>query len=104
MSRYIDADKFKKELEQSCVYKAIVLNILDRQPTADVAMDKQIETIFREILIAIETGTTEATNIVVNSTTVLDFRKILIHTGEMYAGCIGKAICEVFKKYTEEVK
>lgn len=67
-------------------------------------MDKQIETMVREILVAIETGTTEATNKVVNSTKVLDFREILIHTGNMYAGCIGKAICEVIKKYTVEVK
>jgi hypothetical protein len=64
-------------------------------------MDKQIETMVREILVAIETGTTEATIKVINSTKILDFRAVLIHTGEMYSGCIGMAICQVIKKYTE---
>lgn len=64
-------------------------------------MDKQTENMVREILVAIETGTAEANNKVVNSTTNLDFRDLLVHTGEMYAGCIGMAVCEVIKKYTE---
>jgi hypothetical protein len=64
-------------------------------------MDKQTETMLSEILVAIETGTTEATIKIINSTTTLDFREVLIHTGEMYSGCIGMAICKVIKKYTE---
>lgn len=67
-------------------------------------MDKETEKILSEILEAIEIGTAEANNKVVNSTTNLDFRDLLVHTGEMYAGCVGMAIAEVIKKYTEEVK
>lgn len=64
-------------------------------------MDKQTENILSEILEAIETGTAEANNKVVNSTSNLELRALLVHTGEMYAGCVGMAICEVIKKYTE---
>lgn len=64
-------------------------------------MDKQTEKILAEIFEAIEIGTKEGNTKVVNSTTNLDFREVLLHTGEMYAGCIGMAICKVIKKYTE---
>ena len=67
-------------------------------------MDKQTEKILSEILEAIETGTAEANNKVVNSTSNLDLRAVLVHTGEMYAGCIGMAIVKVIKKYMEEEK
>lgn len=64
-------------------------------------MDKQTEKILSEILEAIEIGTENANNKVVNSTTNLGLRDLLVHTGEMYAGCVGMAIVEVIKKYTE---
>ena len=64
-------------------------------------MDKQTENMVREILIAIEKGTKDANDRVITNTTLPDFREVLLHTGNMYAGCIGKAICEVIKKYTE---
>jgi hypothetical protein len=65
-------------------------------------MDKQTEKILSEILEAIEIGTENAHNKVVNSTTNLGLRDLLVHTGEIYAGCIGMAICEVIKKYIGE--
>ena len=50
MARYIDADKFKNDLAQACVHKAIVTNVLDRQPTADVAPKSEVaREIFEEI-------------------------------------------------------
>ena len=64
-------------------------------------MNEQIENMLREILEAIEIGTEKAKNRVENSVTNLDLRDVLMHTGEVYAGCIGLAICEVIKKYTE---
>lgn len=63
-----------------------------------------IEVLFNEINQALENGLAKANEVITNSTTVLDFREILLHTNEMCAGYIGKAICEVFKKYTEEGK
>ena len=36
MRRYIDADKFAKDLAEQCCHKAVVMSVLDRQPTADV--------------------------------------------------------------------
>ena len=36
MSRYIDADKYKKDLIQLGFLPAIVTRVLDKQPTADV--------------------------------------------------------------------
>ena len=65
--------------------------------STDVAME-----IFEKVTQAIKKGTVEANQKIINSTTVLDFREILMHTGEMYAGYIGKSICEVFKKYESE--
>ena len=65
-------------------------------------MDKQTEKILSEILEAIEIGTENANNKVVNSTTNLGLRDLLVHTGEIYAGGIGMAICQVIKKYTGE--
>ena len=64
----------------------------------------QIEVLFNEIAQALEKGVAEANEKIINSTKNLDFRDVLVHTGEMYAGHIGKNICEIFKKYTEEVK
>lgn len=64
-------------------------------------MDKHIETIFSEILTAIETGTANANEKAIKITTNLNHRRLLVHTGEIYAGCIGIAICDVIKKYTE---
>ena len=49
MARYIDADKFAHDLAQSCVHKAIVLNVLDRQPTAEVAPKSEVAKIFENI-------------------------------------------------------
>ena len=67
-------------------------------------MDKQTENMVREILEAIEIGTKEANSNLVNRGLNLDFCKALQSTGEMYAGCIGMAICKVVKKYTEGEK
>ena len=64
-------------------------------------MDKQIENMAKEILVAIETGIAEANKKVPHTTNALGLRDLLVHTGEMYAGCIGMAICKVIKKYTE---
>lgn len=64
-------------------------------------MDKQSENMVREILVAIEKGTKEGDDKIIAKTTLPDFRKVLLSTGKMYAGCIGMAICEVLKKYTE---
>ena len=64
-------------------------------------MDNQTEIILSEILGAIETGTAEANNKVINSTTLPDLRDVLLHTGNIYAGYIEKAVVEVIKKYTE---
>ena len=36
MSRYIDADKYKKDLIQLGFLPALVTRVLDKQPTADV--------------------------------------------------------------------
>ena len=104
MSEYIDRDAVKRAIEEYCfspkeiTYAGIVKAVLN-VPTVDVE-DKQTETMIREIIVAIETGTAEANDKVINSTTNLDFRDLLVHTGEMYAGCIGMAICQVIKKYT----
>ena len=72
-----------------------------RHNSAGGKMDKQTEKILSEILEAIETGTAEANSKVENSTSNLDLRALLVHTGEMYAGHVGMAICKVIKKYTE---
>ena len=61
------------------------------------------ETLFYEINEALEKGVAEAKKMIINSTTVQPLCDILVHTGEVYAGHIGKAICEVFMKYTENV-
>lgn len=63
-----------------------------------------IEVLFNEINEALEKGVAEANKTITNSTTVQPLRDVLLHTGEMYAGYIGKTIIEVFKKYTEEGK
>ncbi len=67
-------------------------------------MDKQTENMVREILEAIQIGTKEADSNLVNRGLNLDFCKALQGAGELYAGCIGMAICQVIKKYTEKQK
>lgn len=64
-------------------------------------MQKQIEEFSTEILQAIEKGVANANETVIKSTKNLDLRALIMHTGEMYAGHIGKAICEIIKKHTE---
>lgn len=58
--------------------------------------------IFEETMQAIEKGVAEGSEKIINSLTNEGLRALLIPTGEAYAGYIGKAICEVFKKYTED--
>ena len=65
--------------------------------------DKQIEEIFIEVMQAIEKGVAEGHERVGKSD-VKHLRDLIIGTGEAYAGYIGMAICEVFKKYTEGEK
>lgn len=57
--------------------------------------------IFEEIVKAIEKGVAEGHERVGKSD-VKHLRDLIIGTGEGYAGYIGMAICEVFKKYESE--
>lgn len=91
----------------------IDVNDLDHiaEQVAEVLCDKGYciasevaKVIFVGTLEAIEKGIAEANERVERSTINLDFREVLVHTGEMYAGHIGLAITEVFRKYTEEEK
>jgi hypothetical protein len=66
--------------------------------------NKQIETIFGEVMEAIDKGQENGNQRITNNIKSLDFRKVLFSAGEVYTGEIGKAICNVFKKYTEEGK
>lgn len=56
--------------------------------------------IFEEVMQALEKGIAEANKTILDKTRI--FTEELICTGEMYAGHIGKSICEVFKKYESE--
>lgn len=56
--------------------------------------------IFKEVMQALEKGVAEANKTILDKTRI--FTEELICTGEMYAGHIGKSICEVFKKYESE--
>ena len=67
-------------------------------------MDNLIETIFGEVMEAIEKGQGNANQRITRNTQSIDFRDTLFAAGEIYTGEIGKAICEVFKKYTEDGK
>ena len=56
MSRYIDADNYKKDLIQLGFLRALVVSVLDKQPTADVVEvrhgewidtgDRELDTIY----------------------------------------------------------
>ena len=56
--------------------------------------------IFEGVMQAIEDGTKNATSTLKQSVTTHE--KLLVSTGEMYGGFIGKAICQFFKKYESE--
>ena len=58
--------------------------------------------IFEEVMQASESGVADAEGTVNRSTKRFAFREVLLHTGRMYSGHIGKAICEVFKRYESE--
>ena len=62
------------------------------------------EELFNNIMNALEKGVEEANDVVKNSTIDSEFRAVLLHAGEMYAGHIGKAICDVFRGCTEDRK
>lgn len=56
--------------------------------------------IFDGVMQAIEEGTKNATSTLKQSITTHE--KLLVSTGEMYSGFVGKAICQFFKKYESE--
>ena len=56
--------------------------------------------IFADVMIAIEKGVAEANKIITDKAPTA--KELLHPTGGMYAGCIGKSICGVFKKYESE--
>ena len=54
MKRYIDADKYKKDLIQLGFLPALVVRVLEKQPTADVApITDTVRTIKDRILTAL---------------------------------------------------
>lgn len=54
-----------------------------------------------EIMRAIQTGVAETEKFITENTTQLDFRRVLLKTGTLYALNIKEAVNNVFKKYTE---
>lgn len=89
-----------KDLTKQFDYKTVATDLYELygwRKASDVA-----EEIFAEIMQAIEKGVAESKEKVTNSAKDFAFREVLLHTGEVYAGDIGKDICEVFKKYTTE--
>ena len=80
-----------------CTELAKILYNAGYRKASDVA-----EEIFAEVMQAIEKGVAEAKEKVTNSEKDFAFRDVLLHTGELYAGNIGKDICEVFKNYTQK--
>lgn len=59
-----------------------------------------VSDIFEGVMQAIEEGTKNATSTLKQSITTHE--KLLVSTGEMYSGFVGKAICQFFKKYESE--
>ena len=49
MSRYIDADAYRKDLIELGFLPALVVRALDKQPTADVVDIKVVSEIFEEL-------------------------------------------------------
>ena len=89
-----------QEEEQEPVFDYYDFNadhILDAgyRKASDVARE-----IFEGVMQAIEDGTKTATSTLKQSVTTHE--KLLVSTGEMYGGFIGKAICQFFKKYESE--
>lgn len=77
------------------LYDAELLYNAGYRKASDVARE-----IFEEVMQALEKGVAEANKTILDKTRI--FTEELICTGEMYAGHIGKSICEVFKKYESE--
>lgn len=77
-----------------------VKRAIDQTPAVDVVPRTEIETIFDETMQAIEKGIAEANEATSNKTQIEDIKSLLICTGQIYAGYIGKSICQVFKKHT----
>lgn len=72
-----------------------IITTLGYRKTEDIAME-----IFDGVMQAIEEGTKNATSTLKQSVTTHE--KLLVSTGEMYSGFVGKAICQFFKKYESE--
>ena len=82
--------------EINCVtHLTLSLSKLSYRKTSDVARE-----IFDGVMQAIEEGTKNATSTLKQSITTHE--KLLVSTGEMYSGFVGKAICQFFKKYESE--
>ena len=58
------------------------------------------ETLFYEIMQAVEKGLEEAQELVLKNSSC-ELRNLISSVGKVHAGCIGKAIVEVFKKHAE---
>jgi hypothetical protein len=78
-------------------YNAVAEHLYNKgyRKTSDVARE-----IFDGVMQAIEEGTKNATSTLKQSITTHE--KLLVSTGEMYSGFVGKAICQFFKKYESE--
>jgi hypothetical protein len=86
---------FKGDYESGLVDIAERLYEADYRKTQDVVCE-----ILEDVMCAIENGVAEANKLITDSTSQLS--DMLIGTGEMYAGHIGKAIVDVFRKYGNE--
>lgn len=96
MSEAISTAVEQRYIEDEAKLEA-VLRANGWRKVTDVARE-----IFEEVMQALEKGVAEANKTILDKTRI--FTEELICTGEMYAGHIGKSICEVFKKYESEEK
>ncbi len=87
------------ECDTCCEYRmqAIALYNAGYRKKSDVARE-----IFVDVMEAVEKAIAEANKTITDKTSP-HISEILVSTGQMYAGHIGKSICEVFKKYESEV-
>lgn len=95
----LNFSKLKRPILDIEEYVAEVLVEKGYRKASEIARE-----IFNSIMNALEKGVKEANKVVENSTIDSEFRAVLLHAGEMYAGHIGKAICDVFREYTEDRK
>ena len=64
----------------------------------------QVERFLDDILKAVEKGVAETNETIIEITTELEFRRVLLKTGNFYKMNIIEAINNVYIKYTEEGK